>query len=175
MNNAQRLHESAVADEQNAEKTLTVRRPSQHSSLRTANSSHTPLLLQLKRQYQQKLEDELQKRKASVNDFQHRKDVNDVSRASTLIPSLSVLIYLSHRKQFRETKLSEIHADAASRAGSRANSINRGPFPVGKAAGGSGNKPQQATQPLRESPEPIANNGAGPAGAAGAGGGGDFV
>ena len=39
-------------------------------------------------------------------------------------------------QQFRETKLSEIHAEAASRAGSRANSINRGPYPVGRGATG---------------------------------------
>lgn len=39
-------------------------------------------------------------------------------------------------QQFRETKLSEIHAEAASRAGSRVNSINRGPYPVGRGATG---------------------------------------
>lgn len=37
----------------------------------------------------------------------------------------------SFRQHYHETKLSEIHAEAASRAGSHADSNNRGPFPIG--------------------------------------------
>ncbi|KAI0770742.1 hypothetical protein BC629DRAFT_1595691 [Irpex lacteus] len=83
LNKAEHQHEAAIAAQQNAEKTLG-----------------------LKRQHQQRLEQDLQQRRATLDDFQHRKDVND---------------------QQREMKLSDIHAAAASRAGSRANSINRGP------------------------------------------------
>ncbi|KAI0092451.1 hypothetical protein BDY19DRAFT_990171 [Irpex rosettiformis] len=83
LNKAEYEHEAAIAAQQNAEKTLN-----------------------LKKQHQQRLEQDLQQRRASLDDFQHRKDVND---------------------QQRELKLSNIHAAAASRADSRANSISRGP------------------------------------------------
>ncbi|KIP09185.1 hypothetical protein PHLGIDRAFT_18701 [Phlebiopsis gigantea 11061_1 CR5-6] len=80
---AQHNHQAAISSEASAEKSLN-----------------------LKRQYQQRLEQDLQQRRATVDEWQHRKDVND---------------------QQRETKLADIHTAAASRAGTRANSIDRGP------------------------------------------------
>ena len=38
--------------------------------------------VQLKRQHQQRLEQDLQKRRSTMDEFQHRKDVNDVSGTS---------------------------------------------------------------------------------------------
>ncbi|KAI0698619.1 hypothetical protein BC835DRAFT_1334061 [Cytidiella melzeri] len=82
LNKAEHQHEAAIASQQNAEKDL-----------------------DLKRQHQQRLEQDLQQRRATVDETAHRKDVND---------------------QQREMKLSNIHAAAASRAGSRAGSMDEG-------------------------------------------------
>ncbi|KAF7790095.1 hypothetical protein EIP86_001045 [Pleurotus ostreatoroseus] len=99
--------------------------------------------LELKRQHQARLEQDLQQRRSTMEDFQHRKDTND---------------------QFRETRLSEIHADAASRAGSRANSINRGPYPIGRGAIGGPEK--MHAEPKQDV---VTNDSAGMNGATGAG------
>jgi len=73
LNKATHVHNAALTDQQNAEKTLT-----------------------LKQQHEGRLEHDLQQRKATMEDLQHRKETND---------------------QQREVKLSQIHAQAASRVG----------------------------------------------------------
>jgi len=69
LNKATHVHNAALTDQQNAEKTLT-----------------------LKQQHENRLEQDLHKRKATMEDLQHRKESND---------------------QQREMKLAQIHAQAA--------------------------------------------------------------
>ncbi|KAI0080696.1 hypothetical protein K474DRAFT_1589184 [Panus rudis PR-1116 ss-1] len=107
LNKAAHQHDAAIAHEQTAEKNVT-----------------------LKHQHEERLEQDLAKRRASVEELRHRKNQND---------------------QQREMKLSQVHAQAASRAGS----LDLGPqnqHPNGVGPGG----------------EPMTNNtalGLGPAGA----------
>lgn len=63
---------------QNAEKTLEVSVLSLFHYDDAAHSPPPPYPTQLKRQYQKRLEDDLEKRRANADEFQHRKDVNDV-------------------------------------------------------------------------------------------------
>ncbi|PSR73469.1 hypothetical protein PHLCEN_2v10761 [Hermanssonia centrifuga] len=127
LNQAQHKHDAAIADEQTGEKTL-----------------------DLKRQHQARLEKDLQQRRATMEDFQHRKDIND---------------------QNRELKLSEVHADAASRAGSRVNSISRGqnsinrgqPNAPGDVNVGNGTVgPQSKEAYTAQGPNMVSSGGAGP-------------
>ncbi|KAI0347501.1 hypothetical protein BDW22DRAFT_1321865 [Trametopsis cervina] len=120
LNKAEHQHEAAISSQQNAEKTLS-----------------------LKRQHQDRLEKDLEQRRSTLDDFQHRKDVND---------------------QQRELKLSDIHAAAASRAGSRANSINRGPH-NGAMNPGAAHDVDGAEGPVGPDTNPVQHNGV--AGAAG--------
>ncbi|GJE84922.1 hypothetical protein PsYK624_009980 [Phanerochaete sordida] len=130
LKNAEKAHQKAIkgADKaqhnvdkaaQNEHKTASAVEKAQHDHQAAVSAeASAEKSLNLARQYQQRLEGDLQKRRATVDEWQHRKDVND---------------------QQRETKLADIHTAAASRAGSRANSINRGPtngaFNPGAAAG----------------------------------------
>jgi len=107
LNKAHHNHEAAIADQQAAEKSLN-----------------------LKQQHEARLAQDLQKRRATMEDFQHLKDNND---------------------QQRELKLSQIHAQAASRAGS---------LDLGRPGD---SQPPSATAGPEAGPE--AGPGAGPAGA----------
>ncbi|EKM59448.1 uncharacterized protein PHACADRAFT_191806 [Phanerochaete carnosa HHB-10118-sp] len=117
LKNAEKAHQKAIKGADNAQHQLDKAVQQEHKTagaVEKAEHNHQAAIqaeasaekrLDLARQYQERLEQELQKRRGSVDEWEHRKDVND---------------------QQREMKLADIHNDAASRAGSRANSVNYG-------------------------------------------------
>ncbi|KAH9894369.1 hypothetical protein C8Q73DRAFT_836312 [Cubamyces lactineus] len=119
LNRAAHSHDSAVSNEQNAEKTvergLTLPSPTRpHTSLTTAS----PLLPQIKKQHEARLEKDLEQKRRQLDELQQRK---------------------AHNDQVRETKLSQIHAQAAAAADARRSSFDQptvGGAPTSGAAPG---------------------------------------
>lgn len=75
LNKAQQEHDASIADEESAEKALSV------SVYYRSPHTRTYFVLQINRQHEARLEQDLGQRRATMDEFQRRKDVNDV-RAS---------------------------------------------------------------------------------------------